>query len=398
MDNKLEIQLNSLKNIESTNVDEIFKFELLNNFEEINEYDIRNVLSATEIFNIERTESNTYRIHGKIEYLSMLNGLKTGYSTITDFFIPKLDNNYNIYNSFEFYLVKPIQNTFSYISPTRGIYKRDFEVISDNVEIFNAGFSNNVFGDPVYSFIVDLDINISEYLDGLGFPLTEIFLYCKKIPKSNSNNIPETIQRYAYGSRSSSPYFSKIKTNFSSGSYVVGDIVYGDVVYYDRNSFTEEVIQEQTYIVGTPIVINLTTTKSIKWTYNPFIPIRLRYFSDNISTANTGTTSYDQLISIPDYAHTVDDNGTGNVVWREILPDGYTDPITGIGVNHPFINNVKYVYADIKLVIKPDLSDSTTRNIFKLDSDDDNNLLTLSDPDKLNSMPLTDGNNFDKPC
>ena len=57
MDEKLEIQLGSEKNVTSVNVDNNVNIELSNNVSEIMEYDIRNVLSATEVFDVEREEN-----------------------------------------------------------------------------------------------------------------------------------------------------------------------------------------------------------------------------------------------------------------------------------------------------------------------------------------------------
>ena len=86
MDKKVEILLNSKKNIDSVDVDSFQKFDLNTNVGQIVEYDIRNVLSVTELFDIEREETPIYRIYGKIEYLSSLNRLKNDYYLFEDFY------------------------------------------------------------------------------------------------------------------------------------------------------------------------------------------------------------------------------------------------------------------------------------------------------------------------
>ena len=67
MDINQKILLNVNKNINSVNVDVFNKIELSSISKEINEFNIRNVLSATEIFDKEREETPIYRTYGKIE-------------------------------------------------------------------------------------------------------------------------------------------------------------------------------------------------------------------------------------------------------------------------------------------------------------------------------------------
>ena len=111
MDKSIQILLNSFKNIASVDVDNFNKIEVDNKPMEINEYDIRNVLSATEIFDAEREANPIYRISGKIEFMSMLNGLKNTYSTFSDFFYPELINSKNASNSSPMYFFTSIYLT-----------------------------------------------------------------------------------------------------------------------------------------------------------------------------------------------------------------------------------------------------------------------------------------------
>ena len=86
MDNNTQILLNSLKNVNSVNVDNYEKIELSNKRALINEYDISNIISATDIFDAEREANEIYRIYGKIEYISLLNGLNNFIFKISRFF------------------------------------------------------------------------------------------------------------------------------------------------------------------------------------------------------------------------------------------------------------------------------------------------------------------------
>ena len=125
MDKKLEILLNSEKNVNSVNTDVYDKIELETTTQTITEYDVRNVLSATEVFDIERQENAKYRIYGKMEYMSLLNGLISQYTKFSDFFTPNhTGDSKNITNSFDFYLVRSYSG-FTEITENVDVYIND---------------------------------------------------------------------------------------------------------------------------------------------------------------------------------------------------------------------------------------------------------------------------------
>ena len=47
----------------------------------------------------------------------------------------------------------------------------------------------------------------------------------------------------------------------------------------------------------------------------------------------------------------------GKYVWRNILPQGYTDPITNLGVDYPFFNGRRYLFEPIVFDVIPNLSE-----------------------------------------
>jgi len=112
----------------------------------------------------------------------------------------------------------------------------------------------------------------------------------------------------------------------------------------------------------------------------------LRYLSDSLYRANTGSTSYDLIQSIPPYAT---DIGNGNYVWRNIMPEGYIDPLTGIGTNNHFINKRRYLFTSIILDIVPDLDDIFTEQAF--------NEILFNNTTQ-NITPTGNINDIGKPC
>jgi hypothetical protein len=386
MDEQTQILLNSYKNINSIVVDEYQKIELVNKSSQIIEYDIRNALSATEIFDAEREANPIYRIYGRIEYLSLLNGLSLNYTGLSSFFLSQKTNIKTLLNSFEFYLLKPSTN-YTKITTSNLNYIRGFEVIAtpNDFEIYNAGYSNNVYGEQIYSFNFNKDFDISTYQDYFGFPATELFLYVKYVPKTNGvfPPQPETMSATTWnmsGITSKTPIYYE--------AFSAGTSIYGDLIEYSKPQFFQEQRSPQIYYISTPYKDGLTT-KYLQWKYNPFISLRLRYFADNLSRANTGSTSYEQQSTIPYYATSL---GNGNYIWKEIISQGQIDPLTGLGVDYPFINKKRYLFASIVLDVMPDLSDPNS-NTFKVFSE-----IKFGAPIVFNKKPLGDVSNIGKPC
>jgi hypothetical protein len=421
----VEILLNSLKNIDSVNVDNYSNVELSNKLSLIHEYDIQNVLSATEVFDAEREANEIYRIYGKIEYLSQLNGLSLNYRIFNDFFNPQLLNSKNITNSFDFYLVKPASSGYTRISGstmpvytstgythvTGGTvdYVRTFEVIATprDFEIFPAGFANNVYGDQAYAFNFNKDFDVSTYLDDFGFPLTELFLYAQYKPTTNGNESQvEKLSGTTWSPITDTS--SKFELTPIPPTFNIGDILHqnnniiGDIIGYSKSQFYQTQQHPQTFYISTPYMSYITiggswwfpaftisTPKRLIWKYNPFIPFRLRYFSSELDKANTGSTVYATSSAIPYYATKLDD--MGNYVWREIMPQGYTDPLTGIGVDYPFVNKRRYLFSNIVFDITPDLNDNETRIAFEKS-------WYTKNATKVAIRPISDLDNIGKPC
>ena len=394
MDNSVEILLGSQKNINSVNVDNYTKIELTNKKSEINEFTVNDVVNSTEVFDTERNSNAIYRIYGRIEWLSLLNGLTGNYSILQDFFYPAYDSTAKtILNSFDFYLVRPASSGYTNITNTT-YYKRFFEVIATNndFEIYPAGFSNNVYGEQIYSFNFKSDFDVSSYFDEFGFPATELYLYGQYKTKINGNNIAETMSATTWVTSTG----KQTKIIFPSISLNVGDFVQtstgakiGDMIDYNADEFLQTQISGQTIYISTEYKNTFNQSKKIIWKYNPFISLRLRYFDDVISTANTGSTSYDIVNSIPNYATKIDNNG--NYVWRNILQQGYLDPATGIGVNYPFINGRRYLFSTIIFGMQPDLNDINTKTVF-------NEISYSKNATNINITPISNLNNIGAPC
>ena len=416
MDENVKILLGSTKNIKSVTLDTHNKIELTDKRSLIHEYDIRNVLSATEVFDREREANEIYRIYGKIEYMSLLNGLKNDYSLLQDFFLPVFTGttHKDIFNSFDFYLVKPAVSGYTHISGISAIstirYIRYFEVIAtpNEFELFPAGFGYNIYGEQTYAFSFTEDFDVSNYFDNFGYPVTELFIYAQyKKATLPVESISATTWSHSTGISG--------RTVFQPTTLNIGDHIktsigtkIGDVVEYSNSQFFQSQLHPQIFYISTPftkkiitytyIVIfgfsipipHITTVSArLIWKYNPFIPLRLRYFSSQLMRANSASTTYDIVSAIPTYA-TEYPTGTGNFVWRNILPQGYFDPITDEGVDYPFVNKRRYLFSNNLFYITPDLNDPETLDAFEQ--------IRFPLPTPVDKNPSGDLNNIGKPC
>jgi hypothetical protein len=365
MENQIQLLLNSEKNIESVNEEINTKIELKTAYSEIMEYGVNDAINASTVFDNERQGTPKYRIYGRIEYISLLNRLRLAYSELKDFFVPQNISSKTLLNSFKFWLVKP--STGNTVSLGDNLYKRCFDVIAtpENIEIFPAGFSKNIFGDQIYTIQVNIDIDLTNAYDSFDFPITEVYLYALYQPRYQT----ETVQGIKWLTSTIGLYSNVITDIYTENRTLnIGDLLepttisgnVNDIVEYDKNNFIQRLSSEQRYIITTPYTDN-TTTKYLQWEYNPLIPIKLRYLSNDLYEANTGSTYYRTLNLIPDYAT---DIGGGSYVWRTILPEGYIDPLTGDGNNVPFVNKRRYFFKQITFNVSPNLLHPNTYSVF----------------------------------
>jgi hypothetical protein len=262
-------------------------------------------------------------------------------------------------------------------------YRRDYEVIADltDVLINKAGFSKNIFNENKYIITVNNEIDLTDVFDGLGLPITELYLYCEYQP-ADSDNGDEVIlkKEYTSGAGNTSTY-----NEFTPTELVKGDIIDGDVIIFDVEVFNVEEYNLMDYKIYT----YFDDVGRIVWKYRPFIPITINIFSDDIEKESIQGNSYDDISRIPDYAKPLSD-GNNTYIWREILDKGIEDPLLENGLFFPFINNKHYVFNNFILVINPDNDDSNTSNTF--------NEIILGASSNIGSIPIDNTEDFGKPC
>jgi len=320
----------------------------------------------------------------------------TGYTEVTDFFTvyPLSAITKNILTDFKFYLLAPSTGYTALVTgSTGGTFLKNYEVISElnNFEIYNAGYSRNIFNEQKHAWDFNVDFNIKYRYDGLNFPLDKLFLYAQYQPQLNGNGDMESISGKTYD-YTGGTILTGITSWVTGTTITTGDSVTGDIILWDKHRFTQETITEQEYYIRTPYSGD---TSALIWKYNPIIPITLRVFEEELQRGSISGTSYEEVTSIPPYATKIDNNG--NYVWRNLLDKGFFDPLTGNGVNYPFVNQRQYVFTNIIVAVKPYIDeDSVDGDII--------NTTTVFDEIKfgadtfISSQPNSNLNNIGKPC
>lgn len=411
MDYREKIQLQSKKNINSVDVDKYISLQLKKNNSIFTDYNIIKHIDSSDVFENERENSDTYRIYGTINYLSLLNGISKNYEKISDFFIKKqvFDADRNLLNSFDIYLLKP-SSEFEHIKDN--LYHRYYKVIAEpkDIKIKKCGYQKNIFNEDIFYFDFNLDFNIKNEKDGLGFPITDFYLYFMYKPLIGISEGDETVETVDFSNIiTETPPFNltEVEVYGKTGDYLQNtknglDSKISTIVELNIEQYEQKIKYEGYHIIKTR---EISESLPLVFIYNPFLNIKLRYLSNNITTANRNSTSYEQRNEIPYYAIDMDTNG--NVLWREILNDGVFDVITNEGVDHPFVNNKKYVLNNLTFNVlpylgqdvddgeppipKPDFDTDLTSQVFEE--------ILFSDPKVISINPNNeDINNIGKKC
>lgn len=386
MDNTYFIQIGTGRTTNSVNVDEYLTVGLRTNQAEILPYDTTSVINVAQVFDDERQASTVFRIYGDCDFISVVNGLKKGYKSLSDFFTrPRIGDEasgrtYNVVNIFDVYLCKQWTGNTAFTDVTGNTplnFQRKYEVLTDlsSFEIYKSGYAKNIFNDQIFSFNFNVDIDIANQFDSFGKPIMDLYLLFNFKPFAS-----ETIIKKIFDSGSTETINKTGSTTYQL--YNAGDIIDGDLVFYDPTQFEELLINEMEYYCRFPC----TGNTYLEFKYNPFIPVTLRQFNDQVVLGNiSGTSEVDQ--NIPIYAVKLTD---GNYVWEDILPYGYVDPISGRGVAHPFMNLRHYVFNPVTLSLAANLNNEVTANNFAN--------MVFGPESILNAKPTSDLNKLGNKC
>lgn len=378
-----EIILNEFTSISAVNADINKKVGFTNKSIEVNNGNINSIVDVAQVFEDERNTSTNYRIYGTINYVSLLSNLSFNYNTsdIKELFIEqnRIDKRSSEYKkldlTFDVYVAKYANENIAFAD---GNFERQYEILSKfkDIELVNCAFSSTIFNDTILNFISTKIFNVGDDIDSFGKPIMDLFLFF--VYKTDTNK-GETTQR-----RSVSDGGNVSIVDLPYQTYDIGDIVNGDYVEYEKEQFLEIVHTEMKHFITLDFSPN-----NVVFEFNPFIPLKLRDYEDVFRKANSGSTDITSgEVTIPNYATPIDNQG--NFIWKNILFNGYVDPVSGNGTDHPFLNNSHYVFNNIIFPIRPNFSDASTLSLFDQILFDNNTLI--------GHQPNNDPNIVNKNC
>lgn len=240
-------------------------------------------------------------------------------------------------------------------------YQRRFSAITElnDYQLYNAGFSKNIYNDEIQLYHYNLDVNVKPYRDYLGRPISEIYL--TKIKYNNTNStvsfmVPWTLlsvglltnkpnQNYdvraIYGGSPLRPlpplpspmYIETVDENTTD--------FFGDIMDYNVGSLTERVLVDAQYRFNTNNREDLEYGEG--YYYRAHDKIQLLEFSSQVEIENLTLPDVD----IPDYAVKVN----GFYQWKDLLTPGFIDGADN-GVDYPFLNGCTYIYTEHNLCLK----------------------------------------------
>lgn len=239
----------------------------------------------------------------------------------------------------------------------------------DDYEIYKLAFSENIYVDPISQFVFNEDIDVSNLVDNLNRPLSELYL---TIIKTDSNNIFTKVTSGIEAPDISeirdsitNPYFRNIPiiqlihtvTGSTSVpvSYIpletdvniINNVFYGDVVEFNKATLNETVLAPVTHRFNTlnrETIGNATAQgpRPEGYFYTVHQQMRIRDFSIYIEQGDKNT------VDKPKYAL---DLGDGRYVWRNMVDIGTTNVGTET-LDYPFINGAHYLYQNYSFDVK----------------------------------------------
>ncbi len=277
-------------------------------------------------------------------------------------------------------------------------YYLDLEVITEltDFEIYNAGFSINVFDDPYseknYLYHFNGEIDLENLRDNLNRPISELYLTItkragvltggtfngtsawsdvysildsnKSIQNNNNpydinNESPEKLQFLSFWNNGNPANGNNPNTAGSITKSNVGDRYIGDFVTYNRSTLTEKTLSNVLGRAGIVQAIKVYDGSGNQidedykdydgYTYQLHNKFKIRDFSDAIETVpNKDNEIY------PDYAQI---NNDGTLSWKDLLTVGFLESSNNktLGVDYPFVNGKHYLYVDTPIYMRRQL-------------------------------------------
>ena len=286
-------------------------------------------------------------------------------------------------------LVNGVESEYYFRIFTKIKTKSTAIIEQDDYEVYRAGFSENFYNDPLYQFVFNEDIDVTDLTDNLGRPLSELYL---TVIKTDSNQMFTQIK-----SGIETPFLSKLATSdnypelkkvplinrihnggnvspsvpftthipLENGINISSTNFYGDLVEYNKTTLKEYVLVDIMHRFNT---INRETTNTLNtisgpptalgvnapttlitlgpryegYYYKAHHQIKIREFSNYIEEGDVN------LLDLPPYSII---STTGSYIWRDLLDIGFNES-NEKPLDYPFLNGTHHMYQNYCFTVK----------------------------------------------
>lgn len=234
-------------------------------------------------------------------------------------------------------------------------YLRIFTGLTEvyDYELYPLAFSKNIFNDRVSQCVFNKDIDISNYSDNLGRPLSEVYLTIVRNSTSGFTTNSCGLDIQSLDSDKNYPELSNIrKIHKLTSPWPVTDDKIGSEVFASNTGFYGDIVEYNTYTVQEVVLCDImhrfnrtdrdANDRPEGYYYKPHYKIPLRYWSTFIEQGD------DSVYDVPYYAQ---DIGDGRYLWRDLLDIGNNDGQEDL-LDYPFLNGSHYRYSNINFNLR----------------------------------------------
>jgi hypothetical protein len=232
-------------------------------------------------------------------------------------------------------------------------YVKQLEVIAIIDDFNNCGFSKNLYNTDVNTFLLNNTINISDYVDNLGYPISDLYVGVIKKGGISGDTIHNIVSNFSTLVEFTSDDYLEVINISDNNSLVSSHLSIGSKILYSvcEYSYEKQLENEVEYINHCFI-----SNDSLIY-YNPFQKLILKSKGDLLSSTN--------IVEIPSYA--LFSQLTNKYIWRELNDWFYVNQDTNQIYDYPFLNGHIYVYVDFNLNVK--IEKKSTKLYTKNDND-----------------------------
>lgn len=266
---------------------------------------IQSILSLSEQFNKERNNSTIYRLNGQVEMVSPINGIKSNFTRVSDLFdyLTSGDNYENFLNFIDYFDIFVMYLDTMYLTNNENTYTTLLKPLTklNDVTIFKSGYYTNLYSDPLYQFLLEKDIDVSNLFtkdsnNRFLLPIMDFYLFFR-FKNNDSSKFQHSYQNIDNQ--------GNITNNIGIiTDEIIGNGLYGGIIEFNKETYDINYID---YGLNS-ILINLSNdNKTIKVDYTPYNIVKIRDLSENLENGNILNT-----VNIPETAFLLNDLTNNN--------------------------------------------------------------------------------------